>query len=231
MKSAHLPSFALIISVAMLLQPEVFAVENPYSEAVEMHTGARAAKADQLYTELDGKDSSQEFDRNEGVSLLPGQALPVLDIQAGGEITVSDNNIVKTPWNSKSFESKGKVQLVYYLAANRRATRQNRAFTDTLIEKRFSSEQLSTTVIVQMADTMAFIQGIVVKKMAKNKVKHQTINFVVDDDGVGLQRWGMKHKSYAVIVLDASGKVLFAKDGPLSEVEIESAIELIEKGV
>ncbi|HDL01949.1 MAG TPA: hypothetical protein ENH23_06925, partial [candidate division Zixibacteria bacterium] len=85
MKSAYLPSFALIISVAMLLQPEVFAVENPNPEAVEIHTGARVAKADQLYTELNDKDGSQEFDGNEGVSLLPGQALPVLDIQVGGE--------------------------------------------------------------------------------------------------------------------------------------------------
>ena len=38
----------------------------------------------------------------------------------------------------------------------------------------------------------------------------------------------MKNKSYAIIVLDASGKVLFVKDGPLSEIEIESTIELIE---
>jgi len=41
----------------------------------------------------------------------------------------------------------------------------------------------------------------------------------------------MKHKSNAVIVLDASGKVLFAKDGPLSQTEIESTIKLIENQI
>ena len=51
----------------------------------------------------------------------------------------------------------------------------------------------------------------------------------IDDQGVGLQRWGMKNKSYAVIVLDADGKVLFAKDGPLSDSEVESTIKLIEE--
>lgn len=158
----------------------------------------------------------------------PGQSLPILDIKAGGEISVSDNNIVKNPWSSKSFEGNGKVQLVQYIAANRGAVRQNKAFTDSMLEKQFSSEKLDTTIIVHLADTMAFAKGIVENKIAKNKVKHHAVNFVIDDDGLGLQRWGMKHKSFAIIVLDASGKVLFAKDGPLSELEIESTIRLIE---
>jgi YtfJ family uncharacterized protein len=165
------------------------------------------------------------------VTLETGQSLPFLDIQAGGEFSVSNNNIIKRPWNSKSFETKGKVQLVQYVAANRGAVRQNKQFTDMLIEKQFSSEQLSTTVIVHTADTMGLLKGLVVNKIARNKIKHQTIDFIVDNNGVGLECWGMKHKSNAVIVLDASGKVLFAKDGPLSETEIESTIKLIENQI
>jgi YtfJ family uncharacterized protein len=157
-----------------------------------------------------------------------GQSLPPLDIEVGGEVALSDNDIVRRPWSSKSFENKGKVQLVQYVAANRGVARQNKAFNDTLIEKHYSSEQLDTTVIVHMADTMALVKGIVANRVAKNKVKHQSINFVIDDNGVGLQSWGMKNKSYAVIVLDANGKVLFAKDGPLSRIEIESTIKLLE---
>ena len=41
--------------------------------------------------------------------------------------------------------------------------------------------------------------------------------------------WGMKPKSCAIIILDAGGKVLFAKEGPLSDVEIESTLRLIEQ--
>ena len=171
---------------------------------------------------------SAVFAVEKGISLESGQTPPVLEIHVGGEISVNDKNIIKTPWSSKSFESKGKVQLVQYVAANRRASRQNKPFNDALIEKKFSSEQLSTTVIVQMADTLGLVKGIVVNQVAKNKARHETINFVLDENGVGLQRWGMKNKSYAIIVLDASGKVLFVKDGPLSEIEIESTIELIE---
>jgi len=36
------------------------------------------------------------------------------------------------------------------------------------------------------------------------------------------------HITFAVIVLDASGKGLFAKNGPLSDSDIENTIRLIE---
>ena len=228
MQSVRLSCLTLAASVAMFFQPAVFAVEHPDPEVIEVHAGAQVSKAGHPYPELGDKDGSHGLNEKKAVSLETGQTLPVLDIHVGGEISVSDNNVAETPWSSKSFASKGKVQLVQYVAANRGVALQNKPFNDILSEKKFSSEQLSITVIVNLADTMSLIRGIVVNRIAKNKVKHQTINFVIDDNGVGLQRWAIKNKSYAIIVLDANGKVLFAKDGPLSEIEIESTIKLIE---
>ena len=201
MKPAHLSYLAHVVTFAMLFQTTVFAAQQPAAD-------------------INGKE----------VCLLEtGQSLPILDIQSGGEISVVDSHITEKPWSSRSFESKGKVQLVQYVAANLGATRQNKPFNDAVIEKRYSSEQLDTTIIVHMADTMSLAKGFIVNKLAKNKIKHQSINFVIDNNGLGLQRWGMKNKSYAVIVLDADGRVLFAKDGPLTQVEIESTIKLIEQ--
>jgi hypothetical protein len=228
MQTARKPFFVLVASVGMLLQSAVFAVESPIYEVIEEQSGTPNSKDGHFTSKSDGKDDSHGFAGMKGISLESGQIPPVLEIQVGGEISVSDKNVTKTPWSSKSFESNGKVQLVQYVAANRSASRQNKPFNDALIEKKFSSAQLSTTVIVQMADTLGLVKGIVANQLAKNKAKHETINFVLDENGVGLQRWGMKNKSYAIIVLDASGKVLFVKDGPLSEIEIESTIELIE---
>ena len=219
MQSAFLPSLALVASIALLVQPTALAVE---------HTDVELSRDTQYYPGLDDTDGFQEINGMPDGSLKHGQSLPFLDIQVGGEISVSNDDVVKKPWNSKSFETRGKVQLVQYLAANRGAVRQNKAFNDSLIERQFTSKQLDTTVIVHFADTMSLLKGVVVNRIAKNKVKHETIHFVIDNNGVGLQRWGMKNKSSAIIVLDASGKVLFAKDGPLSEYEIESTIALIE---
>ncbi len=219
MQSAFLPHLALVASIALLVQPTARAVE---------HTGLELSKETQHYPVLDDRDGFQAIDEMLDGSLKHGQSLPFLDIQVGGEIFVSNDDIVKKPWNSRSFETGGKIQLVQYVAAIPGVARQNKVFNDLLIEKKFSSKQLETTVIVHFADTISLFKGIVVNLVAKNKVKHGKINFVIDDNGVGLQRWGMKNKSSAIIVLDASGKILFAKDGPLSESEIESTIALIE---
>ncbi len=223
MRLTRLSSITLVASLAVLFHYAVFAAVCP--NAGEISTTDRSPPA------LGSKHRYPESAAKESCSLEAGQFLPVLDIEVGGEISVTDNQILQTPWSSKSFESKGKVQLVQYIAANRRASRQNKPFTDTLSERRFSSDELATTVIVNTVDTLAIAKGFVVKRLAKSKARHETINFVIDDSGVGLQRWGMKHKSYAIIVLDADGKVLFAKDGPLSEMEIEDTIELIESHI
>ena len=201
MKSTRLPYLARVTIVAILFQSAVFAVEQPIAG-------------------LNGKV---------GHSLETGQSLPLLDIWEGGEIYIGENTIAEKPWSSKSFDSKGRVQFVQYVAASRDAVSQNKMFTDALKKKKYSSEELETTIIVHMADTMSLAKGFVVNKMAKNKARHQAINFVIDDRGVGLEQWGMKNKSCAVIVLDANGKVLFAKDGPLSETEVENTIKLIDQ--
>jgi YtfJ family uncharacterized protein len=206
MRSICLPILTLATTAGLLCSSASFAAKN-----------------------VDRLDSVMDEQRATSIEL--GQSLPFLDIQMRGEITVNGNAIVTNPWDSKNFDSKGRVQVVQYVAANRTAARQNKAFIDILIEKQFSPEELDRTVIIHMADIMAFAKGIVVKRIARKKAEQELINFVVDDKGLGLHRWGMKHKSYAIIVLDASGKVLYAKDGPLSEAEIESTIELIEKQI
>ena len=210
MRSAGLPVIAIIAFAALLSRSTVFAVEHQNFEFAELNKSAESSKADQLGSE-------------------PGQLLPLLHIHTGGEISVSDNGVVKKPWSSKSLVDKGRVQLVQYVTANLKATRQNQPFNDILKEKQFSSEQLSTTIIVQTKDNMALTKAIVIKKLAKKKAEHETVNFVIDDEGVGLQRWGLGNNGGAIFVLDASGEVLFAKDGPLSETEIRSTIELIER--
>ena len=161
-------------------------------------------------------------------SLGAGQPLPSLDIEAGGEISVSNNNISVRPWSSKSFETTGKVQVVHYVAANRKVARQNKPFSQAIDEKQFSTQKLGKTVIVHMADTLSLARTLVVNKLADRKSTQHETNFVIDDNGLGLERWGMKRGSYAIIVLDGNGNLLFAKDGPLSDIEIRQTIKLIE---
>jgi YtfJ family uncharacterized protein len=162
-------------------------------------------------------------------SLGAGLPLPYLDIESGGEISVRNNDISVSPWNSKSFETTGKVHVVHYVAANRKVARQNKPFSEAIDERKFSTEKLGKTVIVHMADTLSIARALVVNTLADRKSTQHETNFVIDDKGLGLERWGVKRGSYAIIVLNAHGNLLFAKDGPLSEIEIETTIKLIEQ--
>jgi len=229
MKPLRLLHLTHIVMFTMLFQSGVFAVENPADNTIELETNAEPSSTSDPLPGSDGNPAYFMPGGSERGALEPGQPLPVLDIEVGGEIFLSDDNIVERPWSSKTFESKGKVQLVQYVAANRGIMRKNKPFTQAIINKNFPPEKLSKTVIVNMADTMSFAKGIVVSKVAKNKAERQHISFVMDNDGVGLQRWGVKNKGCAIIVLDASGNVLFAKNGPLSELEIAHTLALIEQ--
>jgi len=168
---------------------------------------------------------------NDSGSLSMGEHLPYLGFDTGGEISVSNNDISMMPWNSKSLEKTGKVQLVHYVPANRRVALQNQPFSEAVIERQFSTQRVNKTVIVHMADTMSLLRGLVVTKLADRKSLNQEVRFVIDDDGAGLSRWGIKNKSHAIIILDGNGKLLFVKDGALSEAEIEQTIEMIERQV
>ncbi|MDH3902028.1 MAG: hypothetical protein OES90_02280, partial [Xanthomonadales bacterium] len=132
MKSTGLPFLARVAIVTIMFQSAAFAIERPIPG-------------------LDGTD---------GGSLETGQSLPHLDIREGGEIYVGENSIVKMPWSSKSFESTDKVQFVQYVAADRGAVSQNKMFTDALKKKQYSAEELETTIIVHMADTISLAKGI-----------------------------------------------------------------------
>ena len=98
-------------------------------------------------------------------SLGTGQPLPYLDIEAGGEISVRNNKISVSPWNSKSFEATGKVQIVHYVAANRNVARQNKPFSRAVDEKLFSNQKMDKTVIVHMADTLSLARTLVVNTL------------------------------------------------------------------
>jgi YtfJ family uncharacterized protein len=219
MKLTPLHSFVLVFSIVTITQSVAVADTSAVSGTSVLHKDAGAFYAD---LDIGAKSGSN------AITLQTGKALPALDIDVGGEISIAEDNVVKRPWSSSSFENKGKVQLVQYIAANRGAMRENKLFNDTLIAKRYNSQQMSTTVIVNMSDTLFFAKGFVLKKIAKSKGKHQSISFVLDDRGLGLERWGVKKKSCAIIVLDGDGKVLFAKNGPLTETETKQALELID---
>ena len=55
--------------------------------------------------------------------------------------------------------------------------------------------------------------------------------FALDKEGVIRKAWGLPPDSSAVIILNKAGKVVFFKDGQLSQAEIDQAIQVIKKNL
>ncbi|MGL6294915.1 MAG: YtfJ family protein, partial [Plesiomonas sp.] len=61
-----------------------------------------------------------------------------------------------------------------------------------------------------------------------SKLEFPWSQFIYDANGVVQQAWQLKPESSAIIVLNAQGKVLFAKEGALTAGEISQAMGLIQ---
>lgn len=54
---------------------------------------------------------------------------------------------------------------------------------------------------------------------------------VLDENGLVANTWGLKEESSAIIVQDKQGKVLFVKEGALTQDEITQVIGLIKQNI
>ena len=53
--------------------------------------------------------------------------------------------------------------------------------------------------------------------------------FIVDSNGLVRKAWQLDEKSSAIVVLDKDGRVKWAKDGALTQQEVQQVIDLLHK--
>lgn len=53
--------------------------------------------------------------------------------------------------------------------------------------------------------------------------------FIVDSNGVARGAWQLDEESSAVVVLDKDGRVQWAKDGALTQEEVQQVMDLLQK--
>lgn len=169
-------------------------------------------------------------------SLLPlstlavslGEPLPDLQIDNKGELVLKDKDEVGfEPWSSQALDTQGAVQIVQYMAARPSSEKQIRPFTDKLEEIAYPVELHHVTTVVNLDDVTFGMSGFALSELESNKRRYPMSTLVGDWSGEGLKAWDLSPKSSALMILDATGKVLFFKDGKLNQQEIDQALALI----
>ena len=158
------------------------------------------------------------------------QPLPKVTLNELGKLNLEGEQISYVPRNSR--ELRGKVFTIYHLAGTRSAASLNDAFIDRLLEEQFDllpGNPHQTFNIINLDDAMFGTSGIVQRTVEDRKRKYIVPGFALDKEGVIRKAWGLAPESSAVIILNKAGKVVFFKDGQLSQAEIDQAIQVIKK--
>ena len=148
------------------------------------------------------------------------------------KLNLEEEQISYVPLNSS--ELRGKVFTIYNLVGTRSAASLNDSFIDRHLEEQFDllpGKPLQTFNIINVDDALFSTSGIVQRTVEVRKRKYVVPGFALDKEGVIQNAWRLAPERSAVIILNRFGKVVFFRDGQLTQVEIDRAIQLIKQNL
>ncbi len=159
-------------------------------------------------------------------ALETGTSLPEISIESKGEILLEGDTVSYTAWHSSQL--KGKIRTLQHIAGRTSAKEINQPFIDALKTAQLSPEHYQTTTIINVDDAIFGSSSIVSNKAESKKAEYPHSSIVIDEKSSAIKPWGLKHKGSAIIILDRQGRILFFKDGKMSETEIQETLALIK---
>ncbi len=127
-----------------------------------------------------------------------------------------------TAWSSA--ELQGKVHVLFYVDPDEKDT--NNDASEALDKEKFLSDKFQSVAIINMAAT--WLPNFVIASSLKDKQKRypRTI-YVRDNKKVLVNAWKITDDSSNVLAFDREGKLIFRKDGKLTQEEIQTLIKAI----
>ncbi|EMN4129376.1 MULTISPECIES: YtfJ family protein [Providencia] len=155
------------------------------------------------------------------------QSVPPVSVTDKGEMQLSpDGKFSYQEWKSQQLP--GKVRTIQHIAGRSSAKELNAPLIEAIKKARFPHDTYQTTSIIN-ADDAIFGTGVFVSNSVEDSKKEFPYSqFIVDSDGVVKKAWSLAPESSAIILLNKEGKVLYFKDGALTEPEINKVITLIK---
>ena len=160
-------------------------------------------------------------------AIATGQPLPPLQIDELGECVLRGDDTAFVPWRSDSLS--GKVQVVEYMAARAGIDKIQQPLYAAINAAALPADRLALVKLVNADDALFGTGALVAPEIGKNKRLRTDETLVVDAEGVGRQRWQLQPKGSAVAIVDATGTVLFFKEGALTADEVAQAVTLLRQ--
>ncbi|WP_194207121.1 YtfJ family protein [Superficieibacter sp. 1612_C1] len=155
------------------------------------------------------------------------QRVPPVGIADRGELILSNDKFSYKNWNSSQLA--GKVRLLQHIAGRTSAKEKNANLVEAIKAANFPHDKYQTTTIINTDDAIPGSAMFVRSSIESNKKLYPWSQFIVDSDGAARQAWQLEEKGSAVVVLDKEGRVRWAKDGALTQQEVQQVVSLLRQ--
>ncbi len=156
-----------------------------------------------------------------------GQRVPAVGIADRGELILNNDEFSYKNWNSSQLP--GKVRVVQHIAGRTSAKEKNATLIEAIKAAKFPHDKYQTTTIVNTDDAIPGSGMFVRSSIESNKKLYPWSQFIVDSNGLARNAWQLEEESSAIVVLDKDGRVEWAKDGALTQDEVQQVIALLHK--
>lgn len=160
-------------------------------------------------------------------SFETGQRVPPVGIADRGELILENDKFSYKSWNSAQLP--GKVRILQHIAGRTSAKEKNATLIEAIKAAKLPHDVYQTTTIVNTDDAIPGSGMFVRSSLESNKKLYPWSQFIVDSDGMARKAWQLDEESSAIAVLDKEGRVQWAKDGALTQEEVQQVIVLLHK--
>ena len=155
------------------------------------------------------------------------QRVPPVGIADRGELLLDNDKFSYKSWNSAQLP--GKVRVVMHIAGRSAAKEKNAALIEAIKSAKFPHDRYQTTTIVNTDDAIPGSGMFVRSSLESNKKLYPWSQIIVDSNGAARQAWQLEEEGSAIVVLDKTGRVQWAKDGALTQEEVQQVIALLQR--
>jgi YtfJ family uncharacterized protein len=156
-----------------------------------------------------------------------GNRLETVNVTADGQLNYINNQFSYANWNSDDLV--GKVHVIQHIAARNNAKDANAALINAINDANLPEDYYQTTTIINVDEAIIGTGFLVRSRIEENKKEYPTMQVVVDDRGEVKKTWQLSNGNSAIVVLDKTGIVRFAKEGQLSKEENEQIIDMLSQ--
>ncbi len=160
-------------------------------------------------------------------NFVDGQRVAPVGIADRGELILNNDKFSYKNWNSSQLA--GKVRVIQHIAGRTSAKEKNANLIEAIKAADLPHDRYQTTTIVNTDDAIPGSGMFVRSSIESNKQLYPWSQFIVDSNGLARKAWQLDEGSSAIVVLDKDGRVQWAKDGALTQQEVQQVVGLLHK--